>query len=151
MLLTSQLQSSVQRTTVGLILRFGLLLLRCFSPYSSSISITSEKNQKNFVFLMFPVVKKWIIAMKWVNQTPKISTFQMFFGSSHSQMFFKIDVLKNFKILTGKHCDSQENTGKHLCQRPATLLKADSNACVFRVSVVKFLRKPILRNTLNKK
>ena len=45
---------------------------------------------------------------------------------------------------------SQENTGKHLRQRPATLLKADSNACVFRVSVVKFLRKPILQNTTQK-
>ena len=38
-------------------------------------------------------------------------------------------------------------TGKHLCLRPATLLKRGSGTC-FAVNFVKFLRTPFLQNTI---
>ena len=57
-------------------------------------------------------------------------------------MFLKIDVLKNT-------CNSQENTRKHLCKRSTTLKQTPT--MVLYVGFAKFLRKPILHNTLHKK
>ena len=55
--------------------------------------------------------------------------------SSHSQMFSKIDVLKN--ILNTLAILTQ----KHLCWRPATLLERDR---CFPVNIAKFLGTPFL-------
>ena len=50
--------------------------------------------------------------------------------SSHSQMFFKTDVLKNFAIFKGKHlCRSLFLIKLQTC-RSATLFKSDSNTFV---------------------
>ena len=46
--------------------------------------------------------------------------------SSRSQMFFRIGVLKNFAIFTGKHLCRSLFLIKLQCWRPATLLKRDS-------------------------
>ena len=55
------------------------------------------------------------------NQSREISIAR----NSRSQLFFKIGILKNFAILTGKHlCWS-------LSLRPVTLLKKNSNAGLF--------------------
>ena len=48
-------------------------------------------------------------------------------GSSCSQLFFKIDVLKNFENFTGKHLCWSFFFMKLQTFRPATLLKRDSN------------------------
>ena len=61
--------------------------------------------------------------------------------SSRSQMFFKIDLLKNFAIFKGNH----------LCWslfRPATLLKRDSNTGVF-LSIWLFYRAPLVAASEN--
>ena len=47
--------------------------------------------------------------------------------NSHSQMFFKIDVLKNFAILTGKHLCWSLFLIKLQAFRSATLLNRDSS------------------------
>ena len=57
-------------------------------------------------------------------------------------MFFKIDVLKNFADLIGKHqCWS-------ITWTPATLLKRDSNKMFSYVKFAKFIRTLFLQNTL---
>ena len=48
-----------------------------------------------------------------------------------SQMFFKIGVLKNFTICTGKHLCWSLFLMKLQAWRPATLLKIDSNTGVY--------------------
>ena len=57
--------------------------------------------------------------------------------SSHRRWSVKKGVLTNFAKLTGKH----------LCQRPATLLKKRLWHRCFPVNFAKFLRTPFLRNT----
>ena len=55
--------------------------------------------------------------------------------NSPSQMFFKIGVLKNITIFTGKHlCCSLFLIKLHVW-RPATLLRRDTNAVVFRLNL----------------
>ena len=49
------------------------------------------------------------------------------FRSSHSQMFFKIDVLKNFANFTGKHLCWSLFSIQLQALRPASLLKRDFN------------------------
>ena len=53
------------------------------------------------------------------------------FRSSRLQMFFKIGVLKNFVIFTGKRLCWSFFLTKLQALRPATLLKRDSNTGVF--------------------
>ena len=53
------------------------------------------------------------------------------FRSSHSQMSFKIDVLKNFAIFTGKHMCWILFLTKFQACKSANLLKRDSNTDVF--------------------
>ena len=55
----------------------------------------------------------------------------LIFKSSPSQIFFKIDVLKNFTSFTGKHLCWSLLLIKLQTLRPATLLKRDSNTGVF--------------------
>ena len=50
---------------------------------------------------------------------------------SRSQMFLKIDVLKNFAIFTGKHLSWSLISNKVVALKPATLLKRDSNTGIF--------------------
>ena len=52
------------------------------------------------------------------------------FKGSPSQMFFKIDVLKNFVIFTGKHLCWSYFLIKLQASRPATLFKRDCNTGV---------------------
>ena len=54
-----------------------------------------------------------------------------FSRSIHSQMFFKIRVLKSFAISTGKHLYWSHFLIKLQAFRPATLLQRDSNIGVF--------------------
>ena len=51
--------------------------------------------------------------------------------STHSQMFFKIDVLKNFAIFKGKQLSCSLFLIKPQTSRPANLLERDSNSGVF--------------------
>ena len=51
--------------------------------------------------------------------------------SSRSQMFFKIGVLKNFALFTGKHLCWSLSLTKMMERRAATLLKRGSNTGVF--------------------
>ena len=51
--------------------------------------------------------------------------------SSRPQMFFKIEVLKNFANFTGKHLCWSLFLIKFQALSPATLLKRDSNTGVF--------------------
>ena len=55
----------------------------------------------------------------------------LIFRSSRSRIFFKLDVLKNFASLTGKHLCWSLILIKLQALRPATLLKTDSNTSVF--------------------
>ena len=71
-----------------------------------------------------------------------ILIFQQIFWinrSSRSQMFFKIGILKNFSIITGKHLCWNLFLIKLQIWRSAALLKRDSNIGV-RVNIAKFLR-----------
>ena len=52
-------------------------------------------------------------------------------GSSHSQMFFKLDIVKSFANFKGKHKYWSLFLIKLHALRPATLLKRDSNTAVF--------------------
>ena len=70
------------------------------------------------------------------------------FRSSRSQMFFKIDVLKNFASFTGKHRCYSLSLIKLQVFRPATLLKRDSNTGAFSVKFVNFLRTPFFAEHL---
>ena len=56
---------------------------------------------------------------------------QFFFKSSRSHVFFKIDSMKNFAILTGKHLCWSLILIKFQTWRPASLLKKDFNIGVF--------------------
>ena len=53
------------------------------------------------------------------------------FRNSRSQMFFKINVLKNFAMFIGKHLCWSLFWTKLQAFEPAALLKADSNTGVF--------------------
>ena len=53
------------------------------------------------------------------------------FRSSSSQMFFKIGVLENFAIFTGKHLRWTISLVKLQASRPATLLNRDPTTDVF--------------------
>ena len=60
--------------------------------------------------------------IKWVNN----------YRSSHLQLFFKVGVIKNFAIFTGKHVLSLFLIScEPATVRPATLLKRESSAGVF--------------------
>ena len=56
---------------------------------------------------------------------------QFFFKSSRSHVFFKIDAMKNFAILTGKHLCWSLILIKFQTWRPESLLKKDFNIGVF--------------------
>ena len=58
--------------------------------------------------------------------------------SSRLEMFCKKDVLKNFTKFTGKH----------LCPKPATLLKKRLSHRCFPVNYAKFLRTPFVTEHL---
>ena len=66
------------------------------------------------------------------------------FRSRHSQMFFKVGVLKNLAIFKGKHLFLSR-----FLIKLQTLLKRDSNTnrC-FPVNVAKFLRRPFITEHL---
>ena len=57
--------------------------------------------------------------------------YHMLFRSRRSQRFFKIGVLKNFAILTGKHLHWRLFLIKLQALRRGTLLKKDNNAGLF--------------------
>ena len=63
--------------------------------------------------------------------------------SSHSQMFFRIDVLRNFAIFTGKHL-CQGLFGLRLYQK-----EIPTQFHSFSVNIAKFVRTPFLQNTSN--
>ena len=58
--------------------------------------------------------------------------------SSYRHMFFKIGVIKNFAIFTGKHLCWSLFLIKFQTWRQATLLKRDSNTCVFLCTLRNF-------------
>ena len=58
--------------------------------------------------------------------------------SSLSQMFFKIGVLKNFVIFTGKHVCWSPFFNKVVGFRSATLLKKKLHYRCFSVNITKF-------------
>ena len=60
------------------------------------------------------------------------------FRSSHLQMFFKIDDLKHFAIISENHLCWSPFLIKLQAFRPATLLKRDSNTGVFLWILQKF-------------
>ena len=57
--------------------------------------------------------------------------WELKFRSSRSQMFFKIGVLKNFAIVTGKHISWSLFLIKLQGFRPATFLEREFNTCAF--------------------
>ena len=67
--------------------------------------------------------------------------------SCRSQMFFKLDVFKNFRNFTGKHLCWSLFLIKSEAFRPATLLKRDSNPCVFLWNLWNFWEHLFLKNT----
>ena len=71
--------------------------------YNSNHLTLSEQNNENF------------------QSTEKIS-LHTYFRSSHGRCSVRKGILRNFTKFTGKH----------LCQRPATLLKKDSGTDVFQ-------------------
>ena len=70
--------------------------------------------------------------------------FRTILKNSWLLMFFKISVFKNFAIFTEKHLCWSLFSMKLQAWILATFLKRDSNAGVYLVSIVKFLRKALL-------
>ena len=68
--------------------------------------------------------------------------------SSRSEMFFKIDVLKNFVIFTGKHLCWVLFLIKLQVWRSAPLLKRDSNTVIFLWILQNFLKQFFYRAPL---
>ena len=60
-----------------------------------------------------------------------VEALQYIVQSSHSQMFFKVGVLKIFAIFIGKHLRWGLFFNNSAGLRPATLTKSDPNAGVF--------------------
>ena len=58
--------------------------------------------------------------------------------SSRWQMYFKIEVFKNFAIFTGKHMCWSLFVMKLLAYKPANLLKRDSNTSIFLLILPNF-------------
>ena len=75
--------------------------------------------------------RKWL----WWSSKRKANLFaslqHYWHKSSRSQMFFKIGVLKNFVIITGKQLCWKLFLIKLQTFRPVTLLKGDSNVDIF--------------------
>ena len=69
------------------------------------------------------------------------------FRSSHSQLFFKIDFLKNFAILTGRHLLWSLFLIKLQAWTSITLFKKRLYNSCFCVNIVKFLIKLFVWNT----
>ena len=66
--------------------------------------------------------------------------------ASRSQMFFQVDIFKNFTIFTGNYQYCSLFLIKLPAWRPATLLKKDSNTGA-AVNISKFLKAAFLQNT----
>ena len=81
----------------------------------------------NFIFNYFSTVWKW-------------TSYSYIIRSSVSQVFFNIDILKNFVIFTGKHLCWNLFLIKLQTWRPAAILKRDSNISIFALKIAKFLR-----------
>ena len=82
----------------------------------------------------------------WVLNTPHY--FEMS-RSSSSQMFFKIGILNNFTIFTGKHLYWSLFLLKLQALRPTTLFKRDSNTGVFLWILRNFVEWLFLYNTFD--
>ena len=67
-------------------------------------------------------------------------TFAILFRSSRSQMFFKLGVLKNFAIFSGKHLCWNPFFNEVAGLKPETSLKKKFQHRRFPVNVSKFLR-----------
>ena len=76
------------------------------------------------------------IALEWIKLTS--------LKSSHSQMFFKMGILKNFAIFTGRHLCWRLFLTKLQAWRPETLSESDSTTAIFMWIFAKFLRTAFL-------
>ena len=93
--------------------------VRSLSQFKITIILISEKIRPYIYFEIS--VTKYMLKVFIKNMCPT---------SSRSQMFFKIDVLKNFADFTGNYLFWSLFSIKLQVFRPATLLKRDSNAGV---------------------
>ena len=102
----------------------GLRLYRESKSYEALHFLSDLRTLKS---LFFKTIRK-----KLYHRGLTRSSIQLWFTrSNHSQIFFKIDVLKNFTIFTWKHLYWSLFFIKLQVLRPATLLERDSNTGVF--------------------
>ena len=94
------------------------LHLSCFTVSWISLRLSSLDTSL-FFLLFFPL---------WITE----------FRSSRSKISFKIGVLKNFAIFTGKHLCSSLFVIKLPVCKSANLLKRDSNTSVFQLILLNF-------------
>ena len=69
--------------------------------------------------------------LKCKKRVQDFHSYRLTYRSNYSKMFFKIGVLKNFTICTGKHLFWSLILIKLQTWRPAALLKRDSNTGAF--------------------
>ena len=91
------------------------LHLRCFTGFCICLRLSFPL----FFLLLLPL---------WINKVQ----------SSRSQMSCKIDVFKNFAVITGKHLCWSLFVIKLPACKPANLLKRDSNTSVFLLILLNF-------------